>query len=223
MSVPTPLVSCLLCTRDARHLVQMAIDSYLSQEYENRELVVVDDGPDPIADMLQGIPNLVYIALPHDAASLSEKRNIGCRAAHGEFICHMDSDDWSGPHRVTDQLTRLLLADAQLGGYSQAFWYDFVDQRASCYTGNIWGANLIYRRDYALEHPWDETVLIAEDNPFTAAALQLNAIMSSPGGQNFVATLHDGNARRQAGQTSQWPPVDLSELPEAFRKAAGLL
>ena len=219
-----PLVSCLLCTHNARDLVTMlALASYLQQNYENRELVIIDDGSDRIADLIEDIPAVTYIGLGQDASSLSQKRNIGCRAASGELICHFDSDDWSGSRRVSDQVAMMQQPGAMLGGYSKAFWYDFVNKRASCYSGSIWGASMIYRTEYALAHPWDEKVTNAEDGPFQNSAREQNTIVSTDGGQSFVATMHSRNARRAAvGTPGFWPFVDLKELPDGFRKAAGI-
>ena len=46
------------------------------------------------------------------------------------FICHFDSDDWSAPERVTDQVTRLGTFGVVTGYHSMLF-YDERDGR--CY------------------------------------------------------------------------------------------
>lgn len=213
------LVSVLLCHHCLRHMVPIAIESYLSQDYPNKELVVVDDGPERIEDLVISIPNCTYIYYP--ARNLSEKRNIGIRAAKGQFIVHFDADDWSGTLRVTDQVEMLSShPSARVGGYESAFWYDFVSKRASHYQGSIWGATMIYRREYALDNPWDETRDFIEDQPFLRRARQLNAITAKGGGGNFVATLHDRSTPRSVGGVN-WPFVPTETLPEGFRKAAG--
>ena len=216
----SPLVSVLLCTHGERHLLPIALSSYASQTWAPRELVVIADGTD-IFDMVENIPSLVYVRLPQDAKTLSAKRNIGCQYARGEFVVHFDSDDFSGPDRISDQVEMMLAnPGAKVGGYAQAYWYDFVDRRASKYNGSIWGASMIYRREWALANPWDESVSNAEDGPFRTAAESKGLRVHKDGAQNFVATLHNGNARRTAIGTSCWPFVEVSELPEAFRKFA---
>jgi len=216
-----PLVSVLLCHNRLRHMVQMAIDSYLSQDYANRELVVVDDGPEPISDLVEHIPACRYFVYP--ARNLSEKRNFGIREARGEFIVHFDADDWSGPRRVSDQLSMLIARPAaRVSGYDRAYWYDFVDRRASRYVGGVWSATMIYHRDYALAHPWDESRYFIEDAPFVQQAQRQNVIMSQDGCDNFVATMHNRNSRRTPGDSMRWPFVQVEQLPEGFRRAAGL-
>jgi glycosyltransferase involved in cell wall biosynthesis len=217
-----PLVTVLLCHNGLRRMVKIAIDSYLSQDYPNRELIVVDDGPDLIFDLVMPIPACHYIQ--HNARNLSEKRNVGCKAARGEYIVHFDADDWSGPHRISDQVAMMQRQPgAAVGGYSSALWWDYVDRRASYYRGAVWSATYIYRRDYWLGHPWDEACSYAEDSPFLRPALDKHAVAQADGGQNFVATMHSKNARRAAaGTPGIWPYVGVDALPEAFRRAAGI-
>jgi len=205
-----------------REMVQRAIDSYLSQDYANRELIVVDDGGEVIRDLVEGIENCQYILCHSETLSL--KRNVGCQRANGEFIVHFDADDWSGPHRITDQVGMMLANPrAQIGGYSNALWYDFVDAKASYYKGTVWGASLIYRRSYALENPWDERAPFGEDGPFIEKARLAQQIASGDGSKNFVATMHSKNARRAAvGTPGFWPFVGTDVLPEGFKSAAGI-
>lgn len=54
-----PLVTVLLCTVGRRGLLPMAIRSYLSQSWENKELVVITSSP--VRDLLEEIPALNYI------------------------------------------------------------------------------------------------------------------------------------------------------------------
>lgn len=205
-----------------RSMVGIALDSYISQDYENKELIVIDDGDDLIFDLACVIPNCRYIH--HSAMNLSSKRNLGCKAAKGEYVVHFDADDWSGPPRIADQV-ELMKANPtkEAGGYGQSFWYDFVHRKASYYHGSAWGATLIYRRDYALAHPWDESCSFAEDSLFLRHAREHETLICSDGKENFVATMHSQNAHRWHAGTSQgWPYVDIETLPEGFRKAANL-
>lgn len=194
----------------------MALDSYLSQDYGNRELIVIDDGPETIRDLVQNIPGCLYLNFP--ANNLSEKRNLGVRKAKGEYIVHFDADDWSGPGRISDQLQ--MLDGYMVTGYDEVLWYDFIEKRASRYWGPTWSATLMYSRSYGLAHPWDETCFFMEDIPFLTAARKEGQLVSGDARQNFVATMHDRNARRPAGQVPFWPLVALESLPEGFRKAA---
>lgn len=215
-----PLVTVLLCHHNMRDLVPIALASYLSQDYENLELVVVDSDREPIEDLVRDIPNCRYSYIKADRLSI--KRNFGVRESKGELIVHFDADDWSGPNRVSDQVR--MLGDAQVGGYSQAFWYDYMATRASLYRGDLWQANLIYRRDYALAYPWDERCFYAEEWPFLAPVRnRKGTVPTGDAGANFVATVSDRNERRTAmGASERWRWAHIGELPSGFRQAVGL-
>ena len=47
----TPLVTCLCLTRNRRGFLPRAIECFVAQTYEERELLIVDDGDDSIADL----------------------------------------------------------------------------------------------------------------------------------------------------------------------------
>jgi O-antigen biosynthesis protein len=221
MTAPAPKVSCLLCTHGRRAMVQLAIDSYLSQDYPEKELVVVDGSTDPIGDLVVGIPGLVY--LYHSTEILAVKRNVGCRAATGEFIAHFDDDDWSAPARLSDQVALLQSKRwAEVTGYKSSFWWDRQKRQASRYDGVIWGAGVMYRRSYAMAHPWNERIVLAEDDDFLRPATHAGAVVATHAGDAFVATLHAGNAPRPVGLAPFWPVVPAAALPEGFRKAAGI-
>src|SRR4030095_9083631 len=51
-STEIPLVSCIMPTYNRRLFVPQAIQYFLRQDYPRKELVIVDDGSDPVADLL---------------------------------------------------------------------------------------------------------------------------------------------------------------------------
>lgn len=200
-------VSVLLCTHNSRALLPIAIESYLSQDYENKELMVIDDGDDLIADMVKGIPGVHYHLVP--AQNLAEKRNVAIRLAKGDIIVHFDSDDWSGPQRIVHQVKAL--GNHKVVGYNKAWWYDTRRKVATYASCGLWGATLCYDRQWALEHPWDETQTSCEDAWF----LMHTRAGELEGGENFVALAHEGNAPRPFGEPG-WRIIGNEMLPEGF-------
>ncbi len=89
-----PLVSIIIPTFNRKHFITDAIDSCLSQTYDNREVIVVDDGStDGTADFIRenygdSIRLLVQVNQGPGIA-----RNRGIAEARGEFIHFLDADD----------------------------------------------------------------------------------------------------------------------------------
>ena len=216
MTLPElPKVSVLLPTRNLRHLLPLALDGYAAQDYpaSHRELVVVDSGPNPCDDLLDGdeFPGTVtYIHLKGDP-NCSRKRNLGIGLASGNIILHMDSDDWSAPARISDQVAMLTSQPApQLVAYSSCFWWDMVTATARHYRGGPWGATMAYWREYAESSPWDESCDVAEDAKFITRARDSHQLAVADGDSQIVCLLHRDNARRQ------FPVAAASSLPAGF-------
>jgi glycosyltransferase involved in cell wall biosynthesis len=100
------VVSCVLPTRDRRAFIPQAVWYFLRQDYPRRELIVVDDGIDPCADLIPADPRIRYIRLA-SRTSLGTKLNIACESARGEYIAHWEDDDWIRADRLSRQIEQL--------------------------------------------------------------------------------------------------------------------
>jgi glycosyltransferase involved in cell wall biosynthesis len=74
-------------TYNRRRFVPEAIRLFLAQDYPAKELIVVDDGEDNVADLIPNHPQIRYLCLDR-RHSLGAKRNIACEAARGDIIAH---------------------------------------------------------------------------------------------------------------------------------------
>jgi len=101
-----PLVSCIMPTHNHRRFVPQAIQYVLRQDYRHRELLIVDDGTDPIRDLVPETPDVRYLRLDHKC-TIGTKRNLACQEAKGEIIVHWDDDDWMATWRITYQVDNL--------------------------------------------------------------------------------------------------------------------
>ncbi|HPI71773.1 MAG TPA: glycosyltransferase family 2 protein [bacterium] len=102
-----PLVSVVIPTFNRADLLPAAIDSVLGQTYERLEILVVDDGStDHTMEVLRPYADRIrVIAGEHRGPSAA--RNLGMRAATGEYLCFLDSDDVYYPYKVQAQVEQM--------------------------------------------------------------------------------------------------------------------
>lgn len=105
---PLPLVSCILPTYampmrlDA---LNEAVQSFMMQDYPNRELIVIIDSPGQT--IKYDHPMVTVVNSPERFPTLGDKLNAAIRHASGEFVCRWDDDDISLPWRISSQVAKL--------------------------------------------------------------------------------------------------------------------
>lgn len=200
-----PLVSCIMPTYERRRYVAQAVQSFLQQDYPNRELIVVDDGADAIGDLVKGVANVQYVRVPR--TSIGAKRNLACRHSRGEIIAHWDDDDWYSPDRLRYQVAPILAGKADLTGLDNAFvlelpdgefWTTEPQLHQRLFVGNVHGGTIVYRKEL-----WTQGVRYPETNLGEDAWLLNRAMkqgkrllrLANPG--VFIYVRHGRNAWRQ--------------------------
>lgn len=219
----SPVVSCIMPTRDRRAFVPVAIQLFLAQDYSPRELVIVDDGEQPVRDLVPGDPRIRYVRR-EPAMTIGAKRNLACEEARGELIAHWDDDDWYPSWRLTLQVSELLAAGADLCGSSALYFHDVVHGRAWEYryppeSGWIAGTTLLYRKSFWMRNRFPATSN-GEDSAFVCARVpKVIRDLSDP--TLCVASLHQSNtATRPDGPLWQRYPIDAVLRLESRSKAA---
>jgi glycosyltransferase involved in cell wall biosynthesis len=224
-----PLVSCLMPTYDRRDFVDRAIDYFLRQTWPRRELIVVDDGTDPVGDLVEarvdGIArrsgetvNIRYHRLPQ-RIPLGTKRNIAVELAAGDVLAHWDDDDWYPADRLAAQLSALMGADALLCGTARIPFYDPQHHRAMEYRrpprGRPWlaGTSLMYRRRLWQTNRFAD-VATGEDTRFVWRT-PAHAITSTEE-PHVVALVHRGNTVAKSGRGSFWSAVPIDQIEAAL-------
>jgi len=86
------LVSIIIPTFNRANCIRDAIESAQAQTYPAKEIIVVDDGSsDDTAQRVSEINGVQYLYQPNQGHGAA--RNRGLRAAQGEYIASLDSDD----------------------------------------------------------------------------------------------------------------------------------
>ena len=212
MQTSLPLVSCLMPTCDRRAFVPYAIQYFLRQDYPNKELVILDDGRDPVADLVPPDPAIQYIRLPAegDKITLGAKRNLACEAARGDLLLHWDDDDWMAPHRIRYQVDALLQSGAEICGLRRMLFHDPAKGGTWLYEypANLrpWmaGGSLLYTRAFWQRSPFP-AVQVGEDARFVWGQ-RLDRAVFLPDYTFYVAMIHPGNTSPKRVQGAYWSP-----------------
>ena len=91
-------VSCVLTAGAGPASVAEAIHRFLNGKPEDRKLIIVDDGANPVRDLVPDDPQIRYLRLD-EPYSLGAQRHIGCAQAWGEVIEHWDGAGATFRHR----------------------------------------------------------------------------------------------------------------------------
>lgn len=112
-----PLVSVIVATYRRDDHLGKAVLSLLAQTYKPVEIIVVDDNADDawnkrVVSVIGNIENnthtpIIYIKNEANQGS-AETRNIGIRAAKGEYITFLDDDDIYLPGKIEKQIFHML-------------------------------------------------------------------------------------------------------------------
>ena len=123
-----PLVSCVMPTHNRRSFVLHAIQFYLGQDYQNRELIIIDDGSDPVRDIIPNDPDIHYFQFSK-RFSLGTKRNIACSMAKGQIVILWDDDDWHGNHRVSHQVNSIINNKSDITALKNTVFFSTSDHK----------------------------------------------------------------------------------------------
>lgn len=117
-------VSVIIPTYNRAELISQAIDSVLAQTVPAHEIIVADDGStDDTAAVVAAYGDRVrYLALPHRGQPAAT-RNAGIRAATGDLLAFLDSDDLFLPNKLARQFAALAQAPEAGVVYSNGLYF----------------------------------------------------------------------------------------------------
>lgn len=126
-----PLVSIVIPTYNREDLVALAVESCLGQTHSRCQTIVVDDGStDRTREVLTRFAGRI-VAIRQENTGLAGARNTGIRAASGEFVGFLDSDDVWEP-RLVEEALKVFTAHPRAGAV-------FLAEREIDLDGNVRG------------------------------------------------------------------------------------
>ncbi len=138
-----PLVSVIVPAYDRLAHLRAAIESVRSQSCDRWELVVADDGSaEPTREYLASLATdarIRVVWLAH-TGNPSAVRNAAIRAASGEFLAFLDSDDLWLPRKLERQLAHFDAAPGHGWSYTQVQRIDAEGRAASSDGVRPWRA-----------------------------------------------------------------------------------
>ncbi len=183
-----PFVSVCTPTFNRRPFIPFAIKCFNNFIYpkDRIEWIIVDDGTDPIADLVSGIPQIKYCYIK-DKMPLGKKRNYMHNKCKGDIIVYMDDDDYYPPDRIMHSVQTLLNNPSYLiaGSSAMLIYYDSLDKIYCCgpYKENhATAATFAFKRELLLETKYDEKDTMMEEKKFlkdyTIPLIQLDPLKS---------------------------------------------
>lgn len=150
-----PKVSVIMPTCKRAHFLTRAVDSVLSQTYQNIEAVVIDDNAKDeqsraaTAEIMQKYkddPRVKFILNPKQYGG-AISRNAGIEAADGEYITFLDDDDEYLPPKVEAQLKFMMMHSLDFS-FTDVFLYnaqgELLEHRTRRYIKD-WSPDYLFR------------------------------------------------------------------------------
>ena len=152
-----PSVTIIVPVYNAEATLRRCVESVLSQEYADFELLLADDGSGDasgaICDEFAAADSRVRV-IHKENSGVSDTRNLCLNRARGRYLQFLDADDW-----ITPDATRLLvraMEDHRCDLVISDF-YRVVGERVS-HKGDIDETQVLTREEYAahmMENPAD--------------------------------------------------------------------
>jgi len=247
VSASWPRCSVAVVTHGRHPLLPLLLEQFDRQSYPARELVILDDSPQPatwLADL--GRPDVVYRHLPA-RLSVGAKRNRILDDLGGELVCQWDDDDYYAPDYLATAARHLAEVDFvkldrwyvyDLGRDDLSYWDTrqplpgLPPAAAADWTARNqlgYGFSFAYRRT-VLEQVRSPDTSVGDDYEFARRVRERGFTMRLlPDQQGLVLHLvHGGNLSRcfpnrrlvPAFLGALFPGFSLSRYQEALRQIA---
>lgn len=205
------LVSAIMPTRARVNWAAEALSAFLSQTYPAKQLLILDDAEDPSFREPQYLPVAVSYLRTARRMKIPEKRNMLCQLAAGSVLMHFDSDDWSAPGRMADQVERLESSGRSVTGYHGMLFRDVQTSKEYQFSRQNFalGTSLAYTKEWWKAHPFPEHKKKGEDNVFVTAALKAKQLITADAGDLMFARIHAGNTSKKDVRGAHWKALTL--------------
>ena len=183
-----PFVSLCTPTFNRRPFIPYMIKCFEHQTYpkDRIEWIIIDDGTDPIEDLVKHIPQVKYFYYDTKMV-LGKKRNLMHTKCSGDIIVYMDDDDYYPPERISHAVETLQHNPMFLiAGTSEMHIY--FDSKCKVYQCGPYkpyhstAATFAFKKELLSQTKYDDNKAMAEEQQFTKGytipLIQLNPLQS---------------------------------------------
>lgn len=200
------MISVVIPLYNKAQTIETSLKSVLAQNYNDFEVVVVNDGStDRSAEIVMSVCDSRIRLIEQDNGGPSKARNTGVRNAKGDWIVFLDADD-----ELTEDALRVVMDEVKI--YPDA---DIIDFNGYIRTGNQMSlryhplvgkvsnplrafyyrkitpgcGHSIFRTSFARKYPYDERLRRFEDCDILLRMLPNAKVYSS----QYITEIHDMN------------------------------
>jgi len=200
------MISVIIPLYNKEAVIESSLRSVLSQDYDDFEVIVVNDGStDKSAEIVKSIDDSRIIYIEQENGGPSKARNTGVKHSKGEWIVFLDADDELTEGALTDMMAEVSkYPDMDLidfNGYIRAG--DSLSLRYHPLTGRVKNplrsfyfrqitpgcGHSIFRTSFVKQYPYDERMRRFEDCDILLRMLPNAKVYSS----QSVTEIHDVN------------------------------
>jgi glycosyltransferase involved in cell wall biosynthesis len=117
------LISVIIPAFNRASFLKKAVESVLSQTYQNFELIIVDDGSDDDTKKILSPYTDRITYLFQENRGPASARNSGIKISKGNFLAFLDSDDVWVKEKLAVQMSQMRTNPSYLISHTQEIWY----------------------------------------------------------------------------------------------------
>jgi glycosyltransferase involved in cell wall biosynthesis len=168
-----PFVSLCTPTFNRRPFIPFLIKCFEHQTYpkDRIEWIIIDDGTDPIEDLIKDIPQVKYFYYDKKML-LGEKRNLMHTKCSGDIIIYMDDDDYYPSERISHAVETLQKNSQYLiaGSSEMHIYFDSKNTVYQCGPYKQYhstAATFAFKKELLSQTKYDDNIALAEEHKFT--------------------------------------------------------
>jgi glycosyltransferase involved in cell wall biosynthesis len=213
-SMSSALVSCIVPVYNGARYLREALYSIFAQSYRPIEVIVADDGSTDATVGVVASYGAAVRCVTQATAGPPAARNLGLRAARGEFVAFLDADDLWHPEKLARQMARFA-ARPSLGvsvTHIKNFWIPELaeeeelfrnDPRTGALPGYVTMTLLARRTLFDAVGPFDESLWHTDAGDWFLRAAERGTFIEMLADVLVYHRMHHTNLSRRHGAGSR--------------------